>query len=113
MTDTVSVRIPQNTVNEGSTVEVTAKFLEAGAAETPTTVHYQVVNLSSEQTVKDWTSVSTSDEVTIQVQGTDNVCEFRHSISERFRVIVQTNRGLTGQHTGYADYDVKNFRNIN
>lgn len=112
MTDTVSVRTNKTRYAEGSTVAVTADFRASGAANTPTTVHYRLDNLNSGEKIIDWTSVSASSQVSISIPGTSNVCEFGHSLRERFQVLVQADRGLSTQYTGKAEWITENVRGI-
>lgn len=72
--DQVEIQLPKTKYPERTSFTATAYFRtrSSGAAATPTTVHYRIDNLSRQQQVKDWTSVSPSTSASITVASSEN-----------------------------------------
>ena len=114
MADQVEVTLPKTVYNEGTQFTATARFRTraTAVADTPTTVHYKIYNLTREEIVKDWTSVAAAGEVSITVTASLNDLEDNSygSVAERFELLVASNRGLSTQVIGRAPYKVRNIR---
>lgn len=115
MADQVEIRVPKTFITEETGFTATAYFRTraTGAAATPTTVHYRVDDITSQTTLKDWTSVTTGESVSISITGAMNQIQQNSSSSEHKQLIVQADRGLTTQATGRAIWKVQNIYGIN
>lgn len=73
----IEIQLPKTKYPERTSFTATAYFRtrETGAAATPTTVHYRIDNLSNNQLVTDWTSVSPSTSASITIKSSENVID--------------------------------------
>ena len=111
MADQIEIRLPKTQVNEDSAFTATAYFLTRStkAASTPTTVHYRVDCLTTEKALKDWTSVTPGNSVSIAITAGMNNIQEGVSQKEHKQLIVQINRGLDTQVTQFAIWKVRNL----
>ena len=72
--DQIAISIPKTRVKERSSFTATVYFRQRSdaSAATPGTVHYRIDNISTNETVVDWTSVSPSASVSISVPASAN-----------------------------------------
>jgi hypothetical protein len=110
MADQVAIQIPKTVFNERSAFTATAYFRtrSTAAASTPTTVHYKVSNLSTTETVQDWTSVSAAGNVSISITGSMNkILDSTHQ-QEKIELLVAADKGLDTESIGRAVWMVNN-----
>lgn len=109
MADEVAIQFPVKSVNERSQLLGTAYFRtrSTGAASTPTTVHYKVSNLSTNETVQDWSSISAASNVSLTITGAMNQIR-GGGVSERMEILVAADKGLTTESIGQYTYRIKN-----
>lgn len=112
-TDIVAIQLPRPRVREGSAFVATAYFREAGAAVTPTNVHYRIDNLTTGETVQDWASVSADSDVTINVTSTHNAIRAQCNRIEKLQLTVDADHGLATQVRESVAYEVENVRGVN
>lgn len=111
MADQVAIQLPKTVYSEGGQFTATARFRDRAAIvdSIPTTVHYKLYNLSTEEIVRDWTSVTPAAEVSITVVASDNDVSNGCSVSERIEFIVAADRGLATQVLGVSQYTIKDI----
>ena len=109
MADQVAIQLPKTVFNERSAFTATAYFRTraSGAASTPTTVHYKLTNLSTRETVTDWTSVSAAGNVSISITGAENKI-LANKDTERMELLVSIDKGLSTEVVGSAIYRLVN-----
>ena len=110
MADQVEIQLPKTVFNERSNFVATAYFRtrSTAAAATPTTVHYKLSNLSTKETVQDWTSVSAASNVSISITGAMNKILDESHVMERMELLVAADRGLSTESIGQSNYKIKN-----
>ena len=114
MADLIAIVIPNSRVHEATQITATAYFRtrSTGAASTPTTIHYKVEDESTEQTIRDWTSVTAASSASITLSSTDNVIKDATNKYERRRLLVMADKDLSTQAVNSITYLVKNVRGI-
>lgn len=112
MADQVAIQLPKTVFNERSNFTFTAYFRtrSTGAAATPTTVHYKLVNLSADKTVQDWTTISAAANISQQIVGSLNQIEVDYHPSERMELLVAADKGADDEVIGSAYYKIMNVR---
>jgi hypothetical protein len=110
MADQVEIYLPKTLVNERSQLVATARFRtrSSAAASTPTTVHYKLSSLQTEEVIRDWTSISAASEVTVTITAADNKILDNTKPLQRVELLVAADRGLATEAIGRAVYQVKN-----
>ena len=110
MADQVAIQLPKTVFNERSSFTATAYFRtrSTAAASTPTTVHYKVSNLSTGETVQDWTSVSAASNVSISITGSMNKILDDSKPQNAMELLVSADKGLSTETIGRATYKVNN-----
>ena len=110
MADQVEIQLPLRTVNERTQLLGTAYFRtrSTGAASTPTTVHYKVSNLTTQETVQDWTTISAAANVSLTITAAMNKIRGGDNVFERIEVLVAADKGLDTEAIGRAVYRIKN-----
>lgn len=106
-TDQIVFSSRRDRISEGSGITVTARFLDAGAATTPTNVKYRLDNLDSGITGADWTTVATGQTASIAIAGSTNECRTQLPI-EQWQLTVAADYGLSSQYTETFIYEVRN-----
>jgi hypothetical protein len=111
MADQVEIYVPQTRINERSQLIATARFRtrSTAAASTPTTVHYKLTNLQTEEVVTDWTSVGAASEVTITIPAASNKILSNSHRLERMELLVAADKGLSTESIGRRNYQIKNM----
>lgn len=100
-------------VKEGSYYEVEAQFFDSsGAAVTPSSVRYQVVCLTTDKIVREWTTVSPGNTVSIIATATDNVIQDDKNQREKKQIVVQSDYDTDLQVTQSHEYIVENLRGV-
>lgn len=110
MADTVAVQIPRPRVKEGSAFTATAYFRAAGAASTPTNVHYRLDNLTTGERIADWTSVSAAANVSISVTAAQNAIRSQCNRVERMQLTVAADHDLSTEIREPSVYEVENIQ---
>lgn len=108
-TDQIVFTARRDRVSEGSGIAVTARFLDAGSASTPTNVKYRVDNLDTGVQEIDWTSVTTGTTVAIAIPGSTNDCRTRLPV-EQMQLTVAANYALSTEYREAYVYEVRNLR---
>lgn len=113
MPDTYVVT-PRTRVQEGSTLRVRAYFVDpdTDAPTAPTTVRYRVDDLSTNQEMVGWTSVTAATEVIINVAASANVINDQTDNRERRQITVEADAGLSTATRDQRTYFVENIRGI-
>ena len=107
-TDQIVFSSRRDRISEGSGITVTARFLDAGAATTPTNVRYRLDNLDSGITGADWTPVSTGTTASIAIPGSTNECRTQLPI-EQWQLTVSADYGLATEFREAFLYEVRNL----
>jgi len=112
--DQVEIQIPKTRVLEETNFIAVAYFRTRStkSASTPTTVHYTVEDLSTKQTITDWTSVSAASSVSLSITPTENAIQDYTNKFERRLLIVMADRGLSTQAVGKVTWIIDNLRGI-
>jgi hypothetical protein len=110
MVDTVAIQLPRLRVNEGSSFTATAYFRTDGDESIPTNVSYRIDNLTTGETIADWTSVSAAANVSISVTATHNAIRAQCNRAEKLQLTVDADHGLATQVRETAIYEVENVR---
>jgi len=110
MADQVEIYLPRTRINERSQVIATARFrtIADAAASTPTTVHYKLSDLTSEEVIRDWTSVSAAAEVSVTLTAADNKINDNSKPMQRMELLVVADKGLATESVGRKSYQVRN-----
>lgn len=114
LADLIEIRFPRTEVIEKSSMTVTVNFRthSTGAASTPTTIHYRVDCLSTEQAVTEWTSVSAAAEVEIVLTPTESSILDSSNEWERKQLTVKIDSGLSTQVLQARQWRVKNIYGV-
>jgi hypothetical protein len=105
----------QEGINEGSAFVETVSFFDSrNRPVVPVTVRYRIKDLTNDRIVRDWTSIASAQEVTIEVTAGDNAiyCDDR-SPPRRFQhqvIVVQANADTDGQFVDEIGYRIRNIR---
>lgn len=110
MVDVVAIQIPRPRVREGSSFTATAYFRASGAASTPTNVYYRLDNLTTEEVIADWTSVSAAGNVSVSVTATHNAIRSQCNPHERVQLTIDADHGLSTQVRESVIWEVENVR---
>lgn len=108
--DQIVFRFPRDRINERSSLTVIARFRDRAtdADVTPTNVKYRIDNLSSGAEILDWTTVSTSTEVSIATTPDENECKVRDEW-QRNLLTVAADYGLSTQFNETFQYEIRNL----
>lgn len=112
MADQVEVALPKTRVLEAGQFIATARLRtrSSAAASTPTNVYYKIFNISTGETIKDWTSVSPAAEVSITVTPTQNTIRDKSHVLESMELLVAADYGQSTQVIGRAPYQIVDIR---
>lgn len=100
--------------NEGNALSVTARF-RAGTQEiTPTTIHYKFVNITTNETVIDWTQVIPVS-ATIEIEISALLVDVQRSSNdyELYEVTVVADKDTADQCVGFERLKINNLNAIN
>lgn len=114
MADQVEIRLPKTVYNERTAFTATAVFKTRAtqADSIPTTAEYKLYNMSSGETIKDWTSLTPAASISISVSAIDNKIKADYKPTERMALLVSADRGLSTevlQETHYRLMNVGGF----
>ena len=105
MADQVEIQIPKFIVNERSQFVATAYFRTRASA----AAEYKIYNLSTQEIITDWTTVTPAANVSITVKATENLIKADYHRMERYELLVAADRGLATEVLGRALYRVRNL----
>ena len=111
-TDQIVFTTRRDRIQEGSRIVVTARFLDAGSATTPTNVKYRIDNVDTGREVVDWTTVSTGTTASITIPGSLNECVTRLPV-EQFQLQVAADYELATEYRESFLYEVRNLFSLN
>ena len=114
MTDQIVFFQRKDHVRESSQHVLNVTFLDRATAAnvTPTNVRYRIDNLTTGETVLDWTSVSTDDEITLTITPTQNALRDQCRAREMREVVVAADYGLSTQYLESVTYTVENLQGV-
>lgn len=107
-TDQIVFTSRRDRISEGSGITVTARFLDAGAAVTPTNVKYRLDNLETGEELAGWTSATPGTTAAIAIAGSLTDCKTRLPI-EQHQLTVAADYGLSTQYQEAFTYEVRNL----
>lgn len=113
--DQIEIQLPRTIVPEETTFTATAYFRTRAtkAADTPTTIHYRLDCLTTQQQIKDWTTVSSpSTSNTVVISSSDNQILDDSNRLEAKQLTVRTDSGLATQVIQPVQWKVRNLRGI-
>jgi hypothetical protein len=110
LADQVEIRLPKTVFNERTAFTATAIFKtrSSGADSIPTTAEYKLFNLSSKETIKDWTTLTPAASISISVSAVDNKIKSDYRPSERMALLVSADRGLSTEVLQEIHYRLMN-----
>ncbi len=98
-------------VNEGSSAQLVATFLDAAREEAvPQSVEYRVDCVENGERIRDWTSKTPAPVVAIDLTDEDNVSVLLNKGIERHEVTVRAGYGINDFITSKYVYEVANLR---
>jgi hypothetical protein len=98
---------------EGDSFSAVFRFFDdAWGLVTPTTARYRIDCLDSGVVVRDWTSTTAGQVVTIAVESADNKIQDDGNWFERKQMVVQGNFGTASQRVLTRDWVVENLRGV-
>ncbi len=108
----MEIQIPRPQVREGSAFTATAYFRDraTSAASAPSTVKYRLDNLTTLETVLDWTTATPGTTLSIAVTSTQNAIRSEGSAFERMELTVSANHDLATQVRQSVQYTIVNNR---
>ena len=103
------LRLPNPSYPEKSAFTVTAYFRDsADAADTPTTIHYRIDDMTSRTNIVGWTSVTPGTSAAITVTGPNNSMVSNRNNWERRQITVAADKGLSTETRDTAEYRLIN-----
>lgn len=114
MADQVEISLPKTRINEKSGFTAIVRFRDraSASAAAPLTVSYKIFNVSTSDIVKDWTHISVAAQVSIAIDGQDNLVRRSSNSFERIELVVAADRGLSTQVIDSAEYQVVNLHGV-
>ena len=104
------IKLGNSHVKERNSIPVTAFFRDSSnAASVPTTVHYRIDDLTTNQKITDWTSVTAAASVTITVTSAENKIVHQGDKRERRQITVSADKGTTTETRDTAEWFVENI----
>jgi hypothetical protein len=97
------------TFNEYTSLRVTARFRSGKQPISPTTVHYKLINLTTNRTIIDWTEASPSADMQIDLDAQYIVADSRHPIEEQ-QITIAGDKGTDDQVTQVWSWKIRNLR---
>jgi hypothetical protein len=82
---------------------------DSGAAVTPTTARYKISCLTTGRSIRSYTTLTASSEMTIAITPDDNVIVTDGNRLERRQVQVQTEYDTDNQNVFVYEYDIRNL----
>ena len=100
--------MPIPTYNEKAGEEFTATFEDVdGAPSLPQTVHWRLVNDTHDSVVQDWTAVTASSVVSIDLPGSLMVRLDPSNARERFTLLVVADKDAANEYNEPYEFDVR------
>jgi hypothetical protein len=101
------------TYNEGQSFTATFKFFDSAyVASSPLTLRYRIDDLTNRIMIRDWTVVSPSQTVDIEVTPDDNEIQNSGNARERKQMVVQTNYETDTQSVQSIDWFIENLQGV-
>ena len=105
----IYLKLPDPTYNERSAFTTTAYYRNASdAADTPTTIHYRVDDLTTNTVITNWTSATPGVSVDITITPTENRMISNRNKWERRQITVSADKGLSTETRDIVQYKVLN-----
>lgn len=109
-------KLSRGEVHEGSAFTLTAKFYDDSSdpwtLSAPSAIRYKINDLSSGNTVADWTAVAPASSVSISITAAQNAVVNPSLQSEQHEIVVQANDGLSTQYAESFRWHVLNATGI-
>ena len=114
MPDQIAIQIPRPSFREGSAFTATAYFRNRAtqAADAPSSIKYRLDNLTTCETVLDWTTVSPAANVSIDITATQNAIRARCTTTERMQLTIASNPDAATQVRESVEWDVTDIRRV-
>ena len=109
MTET-HIKLPNPSIKERESFTTTAYFRAAGAADTPTTVHYRIDDISTKTAITGWTSATPGTSVDITVKASENRIIGQGNSRERRQLVVSADKGTDGETRDTVQWYIENIR---
>lgn len=99
--------------NEGQSFTATFRFFDSGyVPASPATVRYRIDCLTTGNAIRDWTTLTPAQALSISVTPEDNVIKEPINRYERRQLVVQSNYGTSTQSVQSSDWLVKNLQGV-
>lgn len=110
--DQVEIQIPRTMVREGSAFTATAYFRDraTAAASAPTSIKYRLDNLTTLETVLDWTTATPGTTLSIALTASQNAIRQECNASEKMELTVSADHELATQVRQSVQYTIANNR---
>lgn len=95
--------------NEQTSFTLTMRPLNNGASYTPATARYKIHCVTNNRSIRSWTSLTASDEMSVLVTPDDNVILTNSNRTERRQLQVQTDFDTDNQKVSVFEWDVRNL----
>lgn len=103
------IKQPDPDYPERSAFTATVYFRDSSdAADTPTTVHYRVDDLTTDTNITGWTSVTPGTSVNITITPTENRMIYNRNKWERRQLTVSSDKGLTTETRDIIQFKIMN-----
>ena len=108
------IRLPRPATKEGSSFVAVAQFRNAstGAAEAPTTARYRIDDISTDQVIRDWTTLSVAASINITITAGDNAIKDQSRRREKRQITVESDFGTDTATRDCLTYFVENIRRV-
>lgn len=104
-------RVPE--YNEGQSFTANFKFFDsAWLPSSPLTARYRIDCLTTGKAIVEWTAVTATQEIDIEVAPETNVIQSSNNPRERKQMVVQSNHGTSTQSVQTSEWDVKNLQGV-
>ena len=108
MTDTF-IKLPSPRYKERNSFTATAYFRDSSdAADTPSTVHYRIDDLTTQTAITAWTSATPGTSVDISITQTENRIIDHSNIWERRQLVVSADKGTSTETRDTVEWKVEN-----
>lgn len=110
MADQIAIQLPATRIDERTNLPVTARFRtrSTGADSAPTTAHYKLFNMSTRDTIKEFTSLTAAADISFTLDARDlKIGDPTHEM-ERIALTVVADKGLSTQVTKEVRFQIRN-----
>ena len=116
MTDTF-IKLPAPGYKERSSFTATAYFRSGDAADTPSTVHYRIDNITTNRnkatSILGWTSATPGTSVSISITSAQNRILDSSNVWERRQLTVSADKGTSTETRDTAEWKIENIGGFN